>query len=372
MRTSVTNAELVGGLPQVSVIGTPRAIGEALGQRLKARLHVLAEYLLENLAQNSALTHRAKTPDQIRALIAPAAANLAALEPSLAMELESCSRTSGLALEDLLVIHGYSDLQAYLGSTEPATPSTFVAVPANQTVMGTPLQVLVWECDPVLIPYVTLVHRIPAHGPASLSLTLAGMHTVAFLNEAGLAVASNALVVTDPAQGYFTTHLVAAMTTAPGFSDAVSRSRRGPRWGGRAIHMLTADGSRESVELSGKETSVLSDPNQTVPRVHTNHALSEAIKPLTADDPFSRLRLEHVAMAAIRARRIEPPQVFSWFGLDIDSTTYERPTANDTTTRRKRGLVANPDGCITLVLDPAQRCVYLRKGRNAPLERKML
>lgn len=164
------------------------------------------------------------------------------------------------------------------------------------------------------------------------------------------------------------------MTTAPGFADAVSRSRRGPRWGGRAIHMLHADGSRESVELSGKATAVLSDPNQHVPRVHTNHALSEEIKPLTADDPFSRLRLEHVAMAAIRARSIEPPQVFSWFGLEVDSNMYQRTatSTNDTTTRRKRGLVANPDGCITLVLDPAQRCVYIRKGSNAPLERKML
>lgn len=371
MKTSVTNAEIVGGLPQISLIGTPRAIGEALGQRLKAKLHVLTEYLLENLSQSARLGGKTRSADDIRAMLRPAIETLAKLEPSLAMELESCARTCGLPIEDLLVIHGYSDLQAHLGCTVPATPSTFVAVPANQTVLGTPLQVLVWECDPVLLPYVNLVHRIPAHGPASLSLTLAGMHPVAFVNEAGLAVASNSLLVNDPSKGFFTTHLIAAMTTAPGFADAVSRSRRGPRWGGRAIHILTADGSRESVELSGRETSVLPDPNQTVPRVHTNHALSEDIKPLTEDDPFSRLRLEHVALAAIRARRIEPPQVSAWFGLDSD-TSHDRGMGVDTTARRKRGLVANPDGCITLVIDPAQRCIYLRKGRHAALERKVL
>jgi hypothetical protein len=123
--------------------------------------------------------------------------------------------------------------------------------------------------------------------------------------------------------------------------------------------------------LSGQETAVLADPNQQVVRVHTNHALSEVIKPLTADDPFSRLRLEHVATAAIRSRKIEPSTILSWFGMDSYSSS-DVSLGVDTTARRKRGLVSNPEGCITLVMDPAQRCIYLRKGRNAPLERKTL
>src|SRR5690606_28455455 len=146
------------------------------------------------------------------------------LEPGLAMELESCSRTSGLPPEDLLAIHGYTDLICGLGAPVPTTPSTYVAIPASHTLIGTPLQALVWECDPVLLPYVSLVHRIPSHGPASLSLTLAGLHPIAFINEAGISVASNAMPIKDSEPGHFTTHILAAMTTAPAFEDALSRA----------------------------------------------------------------------------------------------------------------------------------------------------
>lgn len=368
----MTNAELVGGLPQISLIGTPRAIGEALGQRLKPRLQVLSEYLLENLAQNARLSSTPMSVTDIRGVISEAVQTVTSLEPSLAMELESISRTSGLKTEDLLAIHGYADFLAYLGASSAVTPSTFVSIPASHTMLGTPMQVLVWECDPVLLPYITLVHRIPAHGPASLSLTLAGLHPIAMLNEAGLAVCSNAMPVRDSQIGYLTSHLIAAMATAPGFSDASNRAKRGPRWGGRAIHILSSDGQRESIELSGERTAILPDPNQNVARVHTNHALSEELKDVVHDDPFSRLRLEHVAAAAIHARGIEPNHVTNWFGLERATTRHEPGNGVDTTARRKRGLVSNPDGCITFVLDPAQKCVYVRRGRNSTLERKAL
>lgn len=367
----MTNAELVGGLPQISLIGTPRAIGEALGTRLKPRLQVLSEYLIEYLAQHAFTGAKAMTADDVRAITKEALPRISDLEPGLAMELESCSRTSGLPPEDLLVIHGYTDLLCGLGAPIPTTPSTYVAIPASHTLIGTPLQVLVWECDPVLLPYVSLVHRIPSHGPASLSLTLAGLHPIAFINEAGISVASNAMPIKDSEPGHFTTHILAAMTTAPAFEDALSRAKRSPRWGGRAIHLMAANGQRETVEVSGSRMAILPDPNQTVVRVHTNHPLAEDLKPVTHDDPFSRVRLEQVASAAVRARQIEPPHVTTWFGLDNESS-HGGSLGVDTTARRKRGLVANPDGCITVIIDPAQRCVYLRKGRGAPLERKTL
>ena len=47
----MTNFDLLGGVPVINAIGTPRTIGDTLGQRLKPRLQVLTQYLREQLAK---------------------------------------------------------------------------------------------------------------------------------------------------------------------------------------------------------------------------------------------------------------------------------------------------------------------------------
>lgn len=362
---------MVGGVPLVTVMGTPRTIGDSLGLRLKARIQVLAHYLSEQIAAGSMLSGRAlRTPRDIREVIRPHLANLGTLEPGLAMELEAMAGAAEVSLEDLLIIQGYTDLLSTNGSHAPSTPSTFVGCSAEQTQNGKACQMLLWEADPALLPYVTLLHRIPAHGPASLSLTLAGLHPIAVLNEAGIAVTSNTLLVNDSASyGHFTTHIVASLATAPSYDDALHRAQAGPRWGGRAIHLLASSGERASIELSGSRTAILPDQMRNAPRVHTNHPLDEHIQPVGRSDDFSRVRLENLAATVVRAKAVHPAEMLQWFGLANSATG---PSRHESTARQRRGSITNPDACIALYLDPAERLLYLRRGPGTGLDAKRL
>lgn len=349
--------EIVGGVPLISVIGTPRTIGEHIGRRMAPRLQVLAQYLLEQLSASAQAGGNKLDPmalrEHLRRTITPAAR----LEPSLWMEIESMARVAGLPEEDLLLIHGYGDLLSHFGCVVAPSRSSMVSLAAPHTDHGLPRLVYGWHLDPALFPYITLVRRIPSHGPASLTLTLAGIHPVAGISEAGIAAAANELRVHDgAAEGHFTSHLIASTLSAPSFDDAASRILAGPRQGGAAIHLL-AQGNRMSVELSGREAAVLPDSFASAPRVHTNHAVDESILRWSAplNDPSTRMRLAGIAHRAIEARGLAPNVIAHWFGLGVHDDSSDVMRLHTT-----EGV--NPETTVLAVMDPTTKTMYLKRG----------
>ena len=242
-------------------MGTPRTIGETLGTRLKPKLQVLAQYMLEQLAVGLSGEGRSRMGrEDVRKALKPSLDAATRLEPAVWMEIESMARSADMPAEDLLLIYGYSDLVGFFRSGQTTSRSTFISLNAVHTDHGLPRMALAWHLDPALLPYVTLIRRLPAHGPGSLTLTLAGLQPVAGISEAGLAVATNELRVEDGAPGHLTPNLVAAAMTAPSRADAESRMQSGPRHGGACVHLLDAQGERASYELSGQHTIRLPDP----------------------------------------------------------------------------------------------------------------
>jgi hypothetical protein len=358
--TRVSNLEVVGGIPLLSVIGTPRTMGANLGQRLKPRLQVLSQYLMEQLASATQATGVSLTARDLRESLRSSALAAARLEPSLWMEIESMARAADLPEEDLLLIHGYGDLLSTYRCNVAPSRSTYISLGAPHTDSGLPRMVLAWHLDPSLLPYVSLLRRIPAHGPASLSLTLAGLHPVAGLSEAGLAVACNELRVTDGINGQFTSHLLGSVLTAPTLDDALTRVQVGPRHGGAALHLLSNGGERITMEMSGQHQVRLLDPFQSSPRVHTNHPLHEEIVQFSAQvsDLSSKTRLESIASHAIDAISCSPAAIAGWFGLD-ERDTSQRPTRymNET------GISA--ETTILMIIDPGAKAIHLRRGGSS-------
>jgi hypothetical protein len=352
----VNNAEVIGGVPLVSVIGTPRTMGERIGTRLKPRLQVLAQYLSEQLCTLAKPSGHNLNTQKLRELIQPSAATLSRHEPSLWMELEAMSHACELPVEDLLLIHGYSDLLSYLQCQVPPQPSTYLCLDSTHTQDGQPYMALCWYVDPALLPYLTLLRRIPSHGPTTLCLTLAGLHPVAGLSEAGVAVASNELRVRDGACGHFTPHQVLSMLTAPSLEDAMRRGNASPRHGGAAIHGLAGNGERFTLELSGQQTARLSDPMINAPRVHTNHALDERIIPAIGTlDTSTKLRLEQTASQAVAVSGITTATIAGWFGFN------EEPGAKPSTTRIEGDTERIPLASVLLILDPGARELHIRR-----------
>lgn len=355
----MSNVEVVGGIPVISVIGTPRTMGETIGIRLKSRLQVLAQYLMEQLAAAARASGRelgsAEMRSHLRSTILPSAK----LEPALWMEIESMARAAEVPEEDLLLVHGFSDLLSHYQCQVPPGRSTFLALPKAQTEAGRPLLVYGWHLDPALFPYITLVRRIPAHGPASLSLTIAGLHPVAGLSEACLAVCSNELRVTDGGPGHFTCHLLGSTLTAPSFDDALGRLQTAPRHGGAAVH-LQGELRRQSLELSGQTQALLFDPHPTSPRVHTNHPLDEAMAKVSspAVDPTSRGRLAAMAQKAIEPSSLGPDAIAPWFGLGGRGGT-------EAVRQLAQVEGASPETTVLAILDPGARTLHLRRGGSS-------
>lgn len=349
-------ADVIGGIPVVSVMGTPRTVGDTIGSRLKPRLQVLAQYLTEQLAAGMSSEGKGRLGrEDLRRILQPSLEATTRLEPAVWMEIESIARAAELPPQDLLLIHGYGDLVGYFQANQAPVRSTFIALNAVHTDHGLPRLALAWHLDPALLPYVTLVRRIPAHGPASLSLTLAGLSPIAGLSEAGVAVAANEMRVEDGAPGLMTPHLIAAAMTAPGRADAESRIQTGPRHGGACIHLLDADGDRASFELSGQQCARLPDPWPQSPRVHCNQPLAEEIVALAGrtTDPTSKGRLEQIAALAVDARACDPQEIASWFRLRPGSEP--RPG-----TARVDGI--NPASTVLMICDPAQKTVHVQRG----------
>ena len=122
-----------------------------------------------------------------------------------------------------------------------------------------------------------------------------------------------------------------------------------------------------TIRLEPGATAVLPDAMKNAPRVHTNHPLAAELESLTLIDAFSRVRLENIAGQAVRASNVDPAAALDWFGL-APGTANHAAASGGTTERRRRGSVANPDACVTLVLDPAERSLHVRRGRAAGLE----
>jgi hypothetical protein len=252
------------------------------------------------------------------------------------MEMEASGLASDLPIEDLLLIHGFSDLLSFLQCQIPPRPSTYLCIDSTHTLDGQPLMALCWHIDPTLLPYLTLLRRMPTHGPVSLSLGLAGLHQVA---------------------GLLTPHLLSSMLTAPGLDDALRRGYASPRYGGAAVHGLAQNGERFSIELSGQQTARLSDPMLHAPRVHTNHALDERIITAVSQvDATSKLRLEQIASQAVAVSGITPTMIASWFGFE--DTSQAKPDTQRIEADSERIALS----AVLVILDPLKREMHLRRS----------
>lgn len=337
--------EAAVGIPFISVVGTPRVMGSSAGERLKANIHAAYQRL-------NGLIQRVHGDDTLR--INRSRILECAHEPGLAMEIESMAESAEIPIEDLLLVHGHSDLLSYYHSKNAASSSTYLSIPAGRTKGGEPCMALIWQVDRALLPHLVIVHRIPAHGPASMALTVGGVHPVAGVSEAGICVAGNELRVEDGAIGSFTTHLLWTILGAPSFEDAVMRTEVGPRFGGRAISVVDANGQRLTCELTGVHRARLYE-RASAARVHTNHVLDRELADsgVAFEEASSAERLVKVAKLAAAATSVEPLDIAGWFGFTA------QPGADPSTDSTK---IHDPRLSVAMIIEPKSRIMHLGLG----------
>ncbi|MFW5829831.1 MAG: hypothetical protein ACOCXA_06175 [Planctomycetota bacterium] len=365
MHSRLMHVESASGIPVITAKGTPRAIGRALGERLKPRLRVLIQDISGILCQLSGdeqLIDEDGGFDQDamlhyldRLLGNSAREALQELDPAQWMELESLAESCKVNILFLLAITAFNDLVKHFQPELSFFASNTAVVPPNRNHDEASLIACDWSVPPYLLPHIMLIRRVPSHGPASLTLSLGGLHSVAGINAAGLAVSSDDLYdsIGDGA-GLPTPCMLLSALGANNLPEARARCESGRLFGGRAFHLTNADGERVSIERHAEQATCLRDPSIAAPRIHTNHRLSGHAAPGNLERQVARSsqRLQQLAALALKSNVTTTLQeIDNWFatGIDLDSNRSSRSSMRE---RPVTGAV--------VILDPMNACIHCR------------
>ena len=327
------NTHTVAGFPLITVTGTPYTMGCSLGRRLKPQLQMLAQTCFGFLCQHSPQLQHISSPGKIqdayRELLSELKPSLQAIgqvEPKLMMEIEGLTKTSGLRAEELVLINAVNDLCSRYDCERPLAQSQTITLSQQQTENSCPLQVLLWHVDTNLLPFISIIRRVPDNAPSTLTIGLAGLHSIAGISENGICATSNELLVNDgQADGIPTCSQLSSTLWSPCLEDAVARLKQAPRLGGRAFHILYKDNSRATVEASGTAHGVLPDPIPQAPRVHSNHAVDANVSShvIGSEQALSdsRKNLGYIAKCARTSTSVRAASVTRWFHPDRTPAT---------------------------------------------------
>jgi hypothetical protein len=300
-QTQTLKADPVGGLPLVRVEGTPRAMGDLLGDQLAPRLRVMVQDTDDIL--QSALGNRLKR------LLPAIAEDIKKRDPTGHMELESLATTAGLPMDSVIGAHGFASLMGSVHNPSLRCDSSMLAIPRAVSSSDGPLLGLLWRIPAQLSPHLTLVARRPSHGPATITLTIAGLHPIAGLCESGFAIAVNDLHMQSLQQeGLPPTAMVNLALSCPTYEDAHYLIDSRQLLGNAAFTLIDRSDRRATMETADGICYHLPDPDGTSPRVHTNHPLHRELQD-SRPRAGSLDRLQNLARAIHLCDSINPRQM---------------------------------------------------------------
>ena len=169
--------------PEITVTGTPLEMGRQLGEAAREQIRGFDEIALERVNKTVAVSrHKA---------LRVATDCMACVEdysPAMLEELRGMSQSSGVSLEELMLLQ----IRNQLRPEGDAGCTAFSIAPASQT-EGHSLVGQNWDNDPELDPFTIVLTRRPAGEPAHMNVTQAGLIAYIGVSEAGIGVCMNTL-----------------------------------------------------------------------------------------------------------------------------------------------------------------------------------
>ena len=271
----------------VELSGAPRRMGEAFGEEFRediqnftqSRMDHLAEFVQRHdpgrrLSREAILTAVRLTLDAHRQF-----------DAAIWEEFCGIARAAHLALEELLVGNGYTDMRDFVlfAGAEPAAGpaghlgecSAFL-IPADRA-DGEPIVGQTWDMNADAAEFVRVVHRKPDDAPETLGLTTVGCLCLIGMNSEGVAVGNTNLVPTDARPGVNYLFTLTRALRCGSAEEAAAQVEAAPRLSGHNYY--TAD-ARTAINV---ETTAEHAHRSTVEGdvfVHTNHYLAEPLRPL--------------------------------------------------------------------------------------------
>lgn len=273
---------------RIELSGSPSEMGAAFGEAFRGEIADLYALRLQNALRQA--TQYGGRPVSEAALLRLAGACLAASErfdPSGTAELRGIARGARLDAERVLAMNGLTDLRDGLAWGEPgevgAEGCTALIVQRDASADGVPRLAQSWDLASDNAKFVVAVHRRPAEGPETWSVTTVGCQSLMSLNADGLALGTTNLRTRDSGVGVPYLGLIHRGLREKSALEATREIAAAPRAGAHSYLALDRSGASVVLECTGKLAHAF-----TVERgchVHTNHCQVPAHIALEADTP---------------------------------------------------------------------------------------
>jgi len=259
--------------PEIEVQGPPRQLGLELGEAAREEIRGFSAIALERVNETVAVS-RDRALDIARSCI-PYVQTYA---PDLLAELEGMAESSGVPLDDLMLLQVRNQLRG-------DGACTAFALAADQTADGVGIVAQNWDNDPALDPFTLVLTRRPQGKPAILDVTQAGLIAYIGINSAGIGLCMNTLPAPSREVGvphYFTVRRIYESVDLDSAAASVERASRAIP----ANIVLSTPQGPADLEVTLDAVHVLRDPGTGVV-THTNHCLHPDLLPI--NDQFPEL-----------------------------------------------------------------------------------
>lgn len=268
---------------ELVVSGPPRELGRAIGEGARDEVRGFCAVALERVNKTMLVSRRQATEVARLSLV-----HAERYRPDLVEELRGTAESSGVTLDDLMLLQVRNQLAA-----EPTEGCTSLAVGRA----GGCVVAQTWDNDPALDAFTIVLTRRPAGRPATMCCTQAGLIAYMGLSETGFGACVNSLPAPSRPVGvphYFTLRELYESTS---LADAVEAVRRAERAIPANIMLATPEGPAD-LEVTLDDVRVLR-PDDTPSLIHTNHCLHPELAPI--NDAFPELIQSHARLRRIGA-----------------------------------------------------------------------
>lgn len=308
-------------LDTVHVAGAPRALGRGQGERFRERIREFVAMRFDAVrgyfAERAVAAGRQHTVDELltdgRAATEAYAAwdadgfaeHLGIAEGAGVEPAELYTATHMTDLRDAVLLSAASGPPLERRVTSDAEGCTSVLVPPPFTRAGAPLAGQSWDLNPQDLDFVVAVHRKPAEGPETWSLTCVGCLTLVGMNAHGLAVGTTNIKTygSRPRVGYLA--VLHRMIREPN-ADGAARIVEGAPHAGAHTYWI-ADGE-QLVEYEASPNGAFPRVARDAPLARTNHCLWPAHVAIEGEVPNS----------SSHARLARAQTLLAQGGLDVD------------------------------------------------------
>ena len=264
---------------EVTVAGSPRELGRQIGEAARDEVRGFCEVALARV--NKTLSVSRERALKIAAACIPLAD---AYRPDLVDELRGTAEAAGVTLEDLMLLQVRNQLQP-----DHDAGCSSLSIAAEAAADGHAMVAQNWDNDPALDEFTIVLTRQPAHKPALMTVTQAGLISYLGVSESGIGACVNTLPAPARDVGvphYFTLREIYEATS---LEESVHAVRRADRAIPANIMLATPQGPAD-LEVTIDDVHVLRN-NGAGYLAHTNHCLHPDL--LANNEKFPELIESH-------------------------------------------------------------------------------